>query len=637
MPYNAILLANAEISSLKSDGLTAIEGTAYSGGPVSQWWYDGPIYIDLAGMSVRQQVPLLYSHTNTPAARLGIVNAEIKDGRVAITGGIDPNAENAKSLIAQGKAIPWQLSVGVQNFGFDEVKAGKTATVNGRDIEGPALIVTKSELHEVSLVAVGADAETQLNILASLNLNPHHPQTGVQPMPEPINTPKIDTEKLQASATQAERDRIKAIHQTAHRFPEIQAKAVEEGWTLDKTREAVLAAMEASFEKTAPTVTSGNASAVNTSMLKAAVSQALRLPEKEIIASDGQKALEAADARWHGRISLQELILEAAAANGNAMECHSLNDSNWFDACQRAIKASTGYSSINLPGILGDTINRELLKGFSHVDTSWEKIAKISSVKDFRAVTSYRLASGGAFSKVAPTGELKHGTLSETSFTNKADTYGEMLGLTRQDIINDDLGALAAIPEELGLDAAMVFNQVFWKEFMDNSAFFKNDNHNLLTSSALSIDNLGAAVAKFRGLKDESGRLSGLTPEILLVPPTLEVLANQIFADQAIIAIGVGSSAKVAPSSNPFRGKYTPVCSPYLEDTTLTGYSTSTYYLLANPAFRAAVQVCFLNGVRRPTVQTSEMDFNTLGIQFRAYYDFGVTKMDPRAGVKVTA
>ncbi len=634
MSYNSLTLANAEITSLKSDGLTGIEGTAYSGGPVSQWWYDGPIYIDLAGMTVRPQIPLLYSHTNTPAARLGVVDASVNDGRLIVTGGIDPNAENAKALIAQGKVIPWQLSVGVQNHAFDELKAGKATMVNGREIEGPALIVTKSELHEVSLVAVGADAETQLNILASLNLNP----TGATMNNTPTNTTVEKTpEQIQAAATMAERERIAAIHKTCHRHPEIAAQAIEEGWGLDKVREAVLAAMEKDYPTSTANVNTGaNNNGVTTAVLKAAASQALRLPEKEIIAKDGQKALELADARWHGRISLQELILEAAAANGNPMGCYSLNAGNWHEACRRAINAASGVSSVDLPGILGDIINRELLQGFNQIDTSWEKIARIASVKDFRTTTSYRLASGGAFKKVAPTGELNHGKLSETSFSNKAETYGEMLGLTRQDLINNDLGALASLPEQIGLDGAMTFNEVFWKEFMDNSAFFKNDNNNLLSGNALSIDGLSAAVSKFRSLKDESGRPTGLAPAVLLVSASNEVLAKGLSSDQYIIATGVASSAKTTPSGNPFRGKYTPVCSPYLEDTNITGYSTTAYYLLANPAIRAAIQVCFLNGVRHPTVQTSEMDFNTLGILFRGYFDFGVAKMDPKAGVKVT-
>ena len=57
-------------------------------------------------------------------------------------------------------------------------------TVNGRKFDGPMLLVEKSKLREVSIVAVGADAETFLNIAASLNLSageptPHKGQTNM--------------------------------------------------------------------------------------------------------------------------------------------------------------------------------------------------------------------------------------------------------------------------------------------------------------------------------------------------------------------------------------------------------------------------------------------------------------------------
>ncbi|MBQ9369028.1 MAG: Mu-like prophage major head subunit gpT family protein, partial [Victivallales bacterium] len=152
----------------------------------------------------------------------------------------------------------------------------------------------------------------------------------------------------------------------------------------------------------------------------------------------------------------------------------------------------------------------------------------------------------------------------------------------------------------------------------------------------LSVDGLKAAVKKFRDLKDEAGRLLNATPAILLVSSTNEVTAGQLYNDQYLIATGVGSSAATATNGNPFQHKYKPVATAYLEDSSYTGHSATAYYLLCNPALRAAIQVCFLDGVQTPTIQSSAMEFNTLGIQFRAFFDFGAAKMDPRAGVKVT-
>ena len=49
----------------------------------------------------------------------------------------------------------------------------------------------------------------------------------------------------------------------------------------------------------------------------------------------------------------------------------------------------------------------------------------------------------------------------------------------------------------------------------------------------------------------------------------------------------------------------------------------------------AAMEVAFLNGQENPTVEQAEADFNTLGIQFRGYIDFGAAMQDPRAVVKM--
>ena len=626
MPDKKIIIANAAIFASDTEALKHVSGTAYSGGPLMQWWSEHPIYLSLDGLSVRAQIPLLYNHTNAPDCRLGVVNATIQGNALAIEGGIDPDAPQAQAIIAAGVKIPWQLSIGATFDDYKELKANQTETVNGMEVTGPALIITKSSLHEVSIVAVGADAQTHLDIAASLNLT----NTGATKMPE--TTPHTQPDQIQA-AIDADRKRAASVHAICAKYPEILAKATAENWDENQARKAVLAHLEANMSKTAPQVHTPATPAVTTAVLQAAAMQAMGCPEKSITAVASQQALEAADKLYHGHIGLQDLLIEAAIANGNPIHAHSLHQGNWADAVHASIQAS-GTTTVSLGGLLGGIINRELLDGYNAIDTTWKEIARIRPCKDFREMVSYRLVSEGGFQKVAPNGELKHGALSETSFSNKAETYGKIVGLTRQDIINDDLGALKDLPNQLGIDAALTLNEVFWKEFMDNGSFFSSGNKNYLTGNPLSVDNLKNAVKKFRDLKDESGRLMNMTPTILLVSSSNEVLAGQIYNDQYLI--GQGANAAPVPSGNPFQHKYRPVATAYLEDSAYTGNSTTAYYLLCNPALRAAIQVCFLNGVQTPTIQSSEMEFNTLGIQFRAFFDFGAAKMDPRAGVKVT-
>ena len=146
--------------------------------------------------------------------------------------------------------------------------------------------------------------------------------------------------------------------------------------------------------------------------------------------------LDAAHARFRGRLGLQSLIMLAAREGGY--------DGHDFKAEPReALRAA--FSTFSLPGILSNVANKFLLDGFSAVESSWRQITAVRSVSDFKRVTSYRLTGGFEYQEVGPDGELKHAEVGEESFGNQARTYGRMFAITRTDLINDDLGALTVV------------------------------------------------------------------------------------------------------------------------------------------------------------------------------------------------
>ena len=65
-------------------------------------------------------------------------------------------------------------------------------------------------------------------------------------------------------------------------------------------------------------------------------------------------------------------------------------------------------------------------------------------------------------------GELKHGRVDEQSFGQKADTHGIMFALTRQMIIDDDLGVLSDIPRHIGMGAAEAIADAVWGLLLSN-------------------------------------------------------------------------------------------------------------------------------------------------------------------------
>ena len=247
------------------------------------------------------------------------------------------------------------------------------------------------------------------------------------------------------------------------------------------------------------------------------------------------------------------------------------------------------------------------------------------SVNDFKSLTSYRLNGGFTFEAVSNGGELKVAKASDESRTISADTYGIMTSVTRTDLINDDLGALTAVPQRIGRGGALKINDVFWTSFLDDSAFFTTAKGNKKTgSTALSLAGLKEALALYRKLKDPDGHPIAVQPRVLLVPVDLEITAAELM-NSVQVASGNTSGQ---PATNVFAGRYEVVSSTYLTN-------AADYYLLASPADLPVMEVAFLNGVQSPIVETAEANFNVLGVEMRGYFDFGVAKAEDKAGVKM--
>ncbi|MBT9156658.1 MAG: hypothetical protein DDT37_01646 [Firmicutes bacterium] len=85
---------------------------------------------------------------------------------------------------------------------------------------------------------------------------------------------------------------------------------------------------------------------------------------------------------------------------------------------------------------------------------------------------------------------------------------------------------------------------------------------------------------------------------------------------------------------NVHAGKYRPVKVHQLSDSNFAGSGATIWYLLRNPAVHAAVVASFLDGVQTPTVESTDADFDQLGIQFRGYHDFGCDRAEWLAGIK---
>lgn len=374
-------------------------------------------------------------------------------------------------------------------------------------------------------------------------------------------------------------------------------------------------------------------SGLNDTVIEAAVCMATKLGDVE--KRFNERTLEAAHKHFPRGVTLGQLMLHCARANG----CHDL-DATSRDVLKAAFEPrdnvrAAGFSTISLPSILSNVANKFITEAFMAVEDSWRKISAIRPVSDFKQITNHSLTGDLQYEKVGAGGEIKHGTLSEQVYTNKAETYGKMLAITRRDIINDDLGAFAQVARRLGRGGALKINDVFWTEFMDNANFFTSGrgNYDDGTDTALDHAGLTAAIALWDAMTDPDGKPLGSTPRFLLVPPGQWEPAEVLMTSTRNNTGGSATTAKV-PDSNVWSGMFEVVKSKYLSNASYTGYSAKAWYLLADPNDIPVIETCFLGGKEMPTVESADADFHTLGVQFRAYHDFGVTKQEYRGGAK---
>jgi phage major head subunit gpT-like protein len=436
-----------------------------------------------------------------------------------------------------------------------------------------------------------------------------------------------DPVQAMRTAAAGEAERIASISTLcAGKHAGIEAKAIREGWDSTKTELEILRA----DRPQAPAVHSHDSSGATSGVLEAACVLSAKLAKPEDHCDE--KDLEAAAKQFRGGIGLQELILEAAWANGytgrNFRDTRAI-----LRAAFAAPVAAAGFSTIDLGGILSNVANKYLLEGFTTVEQVWRELSAIRSVTDFKTVTSYRMTGAQQYELVAPGGEIKHGTLGEEGYQNKADTHALLLSIDRRDIINDDLGAITQIPRMLGRGSGLKINDVFWAVFMANAGFFKTANKNFVSGadSALSIDGLTKAETAFLEQVDSEGKPLGASPALLLVPPALSAIASQL--NKSMELRDTSSNTKY-PIANPHQGKYRPLVSRYLSNSHYTGNSVKSWYLLSDPRDLPVIETAFLNGQEAPVIETADADFNVLGIQMRGYHDFGVALQEPRGGIK---
>ena len=633
-----------EITAASGGKKPSVKGLAYSGGKMRLFGWSRPVVVDMAGMNVPESVPLLTNHVNDTLCRVGVVTATKGAEGLEISGEIVADGEEAVNIVAQGKSgADWQLSIGAEVEAAELVQEGKR-TINGIEHDAPFYHVTKSTLREVSVVAVGADKATHMKVTASLQLkgnsvmepqntnpNPETPKA-VEAAAPAVSAPQVDAKAVADAAVKAERERVGMIKGVCNgEFPEIEAKAINEGWDKNQVNEAVLAAYRQKQPTTDVQITVKKEHAMNAKHLEAALSLRAGIDGDTLAKTMGDETVEAA---------MKDMDMPLRAVLGECMRIEGMSVPRSFD--NDAIKAA--FSTVSLPGILSNVANKKLMQAYEAQPIIATKLCTTGDLTDFKENQRFRLTDVGDLQPIGADGEIKDSALTEESAKNQLDTYAKKFCLTRKMIINDDLGAFLKVPTAMGNRAARLVDQLFFKRLManptcvDGKPLFGRDHKNLLSgaASALSADSLKKAIQMFIDQTDADGQPISVEPSILLVPTALKHLAIELTRGATLMMSG-GVDATIRPAINVLADENLQiVSSPYLGNKNYPNFSEASWYLFGKPGTVDTFEIGYLKGKRTPTVERGDLDFNVLGIWFRVFFDIGIREQDHRGMVKAT-
>jgi len=296
---------------------------------------------------------------------------------------------------------------------------------------------------------------------------------------------------------------------------------------------------------------------------------------------------------------------------------------------KRALVSAAFQTTSDFPVLLENVMHKVLLTAYATTPDTWSRFCKIGSVSDFRAHNRYRTGSIGNLDNINEAGEYEHKTIPDgEKGTITATTKGNIIDITREVIINDDLQALTDLASMLGrsyrrtIEAAvyslLAENSGLGPTMSDSNPLFDAAHSNLGAGAAISM----AAIDADRVVMGSQTGIGGveildLKPDVLLVPLGLGGSARTINN-----AVYDPDTANKLQKPNTVNGLFSDI----VDTARLTG---TRRYTFANPADAPVIEVAFLDGIQEPYIEAKD-GWNTDGAELKVRGDFGVAAIDYR-------
>lgn len=339
-------------------------------------------------------------------------------------------------------------------------------------------------------------------------------------------------------------------------------------------------------------------------------------------------AAEALDHRVHptGDLSPAGRQFAGASMGDIARAClHRSGKAGLGSTAQLVAGALHGTS--DFADILADFARRSLMRAYATVGAPLKVIANETSASDFR--TLHRIQGGDwpTFSKVSEHGEYIFGSLGEMKEAYRIDTYGRIVALTRQALVNDDLGMFTRLAQMIGRAAAafegdqlfalLDANGAAGPLMHDGVSMFDASRGNTASANAEITAGLGPARAALRKMKSLDGnQYLDLVPTHLIVGPDDEEDARKALA---------ATTPTTTEGANPYSDLRL-IVEPRITD--------DRWYLAC--ANYPGLEFAYLSGTRGPQIER-EVGFDVDGVKIKARLDYGCGVIDWRGIYRVPA
>lgn len=304
-----------------------------------------------------------------------------------------------------------------------------------------------------------------------------------------------------------------------------------------------------------------------------------------------------------------------------------------MDPMQIVGRAFTSSTS-DFPVLLEGTNRRVLLANYNAVSDTWRKFCATGSVNDFREYKRLRMGTFSDLEAVNESGEFRNKNITDADYEKVSiSTKGNIINVSRQMIINDDLAGFTRLASMLGRAAArsiendvyalLASNSGLGPTLVDGKTLFHADHGNIATDAG------APTVSRFDSMrqqmsqqmdKDENDYLD-IRPALWLGPLSLGGTARILNGSQYD-----PDATNKLQKPNIVNG----LLSEIIDTPRLSG---NPYYMFANPSEEPVIEVSFLNGVQTPFME-SQNGFTVDGVRWKIRLDYGVGGVGYRGAIR---